>query len=233
MTKPQAIRTYPGPGFRIRQSIQRPEPDLVRAFAGVLSQDLSDLLNGLYALDSAIRALAGPPLLLGPACTVRLPAHDNLMLHKALDVAQPGDVLVVAAGGDSRHASCGEMIAQKARHRGIGGLIIDGLIRDLADLQTLNLPVFARGVTPVAPTQHGPGEINLPVSCGGIVIQPGDLMLADGNGIVAIPLDFAPALLERLERWRHEQNPYQEAVRRGDFDNDWLAARLTEVEYHD
>src|SRR5687768_8893230 len=101
------INIYPGPGFRIRSGIARPCPALAARFGPYASQDVSDLLNGLYALDPAIRQLAGGALL-GPACTVRLPAHDNLMLHKALDIARPGDVLVVDAGGGSRHASCGD-----------------------------------------------------------------------------------------------------------------------------
>lgn len=233
-SKPHKVRIYPGPGFRIRKGIARPAPELCAGFGAYAVQDISDLLNGLYALAPGIRNLVNDRPLIGPACTVKLPAGDNLMLHKALDLAAPGDVLVVdARGGD--FAVCGDLICQKAVHRGIAGLVIDGLIRDLPGLQTLGLPVFARGLTPVAPRQHGPGEINYPVSCGGVVIQPGDLIVADQNGIVAIPQDCLPDLLERLSDWQKDFNVYHREVEAGHFDNAWADALLEQagVEYRD
>lgn len=223
MTVPiHKIGLRPGPGFRIRSAIERPEPALVARFEAYASQDVSDQLNGMYALAPEIRSLVAGGRLVGPACTVRVPPHDNLMLHKALDVARPGDVLVVDAGGAARHAICGDIICQKAKHRGIAGLVIDGWVRDLPGLQALGLPVFARGVTPIAPHQYGPGEINYPVSCGGIVVAPGDLILADVNGVVAVPRAELAELLEHLDRWEAGFRGYQAEVQAGRFDNAWV-----------
>ena len=161
--------------------------------------------------------------ILGPACTVRVFPGDNLMVHKALDVARPGDVIVVDAGGSPMNAVLGDLISTKARHRGIGGFVVDGLIRDLpAILELGDFPVFARGVTPIGPLHRGPGEINMPISCGGIVVHPGDIVMGDLNGTVVIPLDCAEELLARLRRQAATEAEYTAAVARGDFSNAWV-----------
>ncbi|MDA0629289.1 RraA family protein, partial [Acinetobacter baumannii] len=121
------------------------------------------------------------------ACTVRVFPGDNLMVHKSLDIAQPGDIVVVTAGGSNMNAILGDMICTKAKHRHIAGFIVDGLIRDLPDILPLDFPVWARGTTPIGPLHRGPGEVNYPIACGGVVVNPGDLVVADDAGIVAIP----------------------------------------------
>ena len=122
------------------------------------------------------------------------------MVHKSLDIAQPGDVVVVddqRFGADRRRSATSSRT--KARHRGIAGFIVDGLIRDLPAIRALgDFPVFARGVTPTGPLHRGPGEINHPISCGGIVVNPGDVVVGDLNGVVVVPRGIAEELLERL-----------------------------------
>jgi hypothetical protein len=112
------------------------------------------------------------------------------MVHKSLDIAKPGDVVVIDAHGSkgtSINAALGDIISTKAKHRGIAGFIVDGSIRDLPGILELDLPVFARGTTVMGPLHRGPGEVNYPIACGGTVINPGDVMVADASGIVAIP----------------------------------------------
>jgi regulator of RNase E activity RraA len=222
--KPISAEMHPGPGFRMRDDVERPAPELIAGFGEFETPPVSDQMNRLYTMHSEIRAMTDPSLrILGPACTVRAFPGDNLMVHKALDVARPGDVIVVDAGGSPMNAVLGDLISTKARHRGIGGFVVDGLIRDLpAILELGDFPVFARGVTPIGPLHRGPGEINLPISCGGIVVHPGDIIMGDLNGTVVIPSDCAEELLARLRRQAAQEAEYTAAVARGDFSNAWV-----------
>jgi regulator of RNase E activity RraA len=164
--------------------------------------------------------------ILGPAVTVKCYPGDNLMVHKSLDVAQPGDVIVVDAGG-SPGAVLGELVSLKARHRGINGFVVDGLIRDVTAIRALgDFPVFARGVTPIGPLHRGPGEINHPMCAGGIVVNPGDIVVGDLNGVIIVPREIASDLLQRLIDRKAAEADYTAAVARGEFSNDWVDAIL-------
>jgi len=224
---PRTADIHPGPGFRVRLDFERLGADLLAEFQQFSTPDISDLLNRLYAVDPEIRCVSGSHHhLCGPACTVKVFPGDNLMVHKALDVARPGDIVVIDSHGTPRNAVLGDMICTKARHRGIAGFIVDGYIRDLPDIIPLDIPVFARGTTTIGPLHRGPGELNYPVCCGGVVVNPGDLIVADGAGTVVVPRLFATELLERLRDRRRENAAYVEAVRRGEFSNAWVDAVL-------
>jgi RraA family protein len=228
-SKPRSAEMHPGPGFRVRTDCPRPDPGLAREFVNHATPDISDLLNRLYAVDPAVRCLTGDHhVLCGPACTVKVFPGDNLMVHKALDVAKPGDVVVVDAGGSTSNAVLGDLISAKARHRRIAGFVVDGLIRDLPSIVPLDFPVFARGTTPIGPLHRGPGEINYPICCGGVVVNPGDLVIADAAGVIIVPREIAPELLERLRLHDETNRAYLESVRRGDFSNRWVDQLLEE-----
>ncbi|MEZ0367793.1 MAG: Ldh family oxidoreductase [Candidatus Sericytochromatia bacterium] len=224
---------FPGPGFRIRRDFERAPASLLQRLAAFASPEIADLLNGFYTLAPELRNLVNERSLIGPACTVRIPPNDNLMLHKALDIARPGDILVVDAGGTGSHAVCGDMVSHKARHRGLAGLIIDGLVRDLPGMRQSGLPIFARGLTAAGPFKRGPGEINYPISCGGVAIMPGDVIVADQSGIVAIPRADLAGLVQRLERRAGSTARYAANVAHGDFDNSWVDRHLQDVEDRD
>ena len=114
------------------------------------------------------------------------------MVHKSLDIAQPGDVIVIDGSRSPASAVLGDLVSTKARHRGVAGFVVDGLIRDLPAIRALgDFPVFARGVTPIGPMHRGPGEINYPIAAGGIVVNPGDMIVGDLNGVVVVPREFA------------------------------------------
>jgi regulator of RNase E activity RraA len=227
--KPKSAEMYAGAGFRICTEISRPPRELVKAFAEFDTPEVSDFMNRLYTMTSAIHSMTpgGALPLVGPACTVKVFPGDNLMVHKCLDVAEPGDVVVIHSSSST--AVLGDLISTKARHRGIAGFVVDGLIRDLPDIEAMgDFPVFARGATPIGPLHRGPGEINYPISAGNIVVYPGDIIVGDGNGVVVVPQGIATELLERLTNRREASRAYSEAVGRGDFSNEWVDAILEE-----
>ncbi|HEY7255616.1 MAG TPA: RraA family protein [Solirubrobacterales bacterium] len=226
--KPKTAEMHPGPGFRLRESFEHPDPDLVAGLAEFETPLISDLMNRLYAMSPDLRPLTDPELsLAGPACTVKCYPGDNLMVHKSLDLAQPGDIVVVDTSESALTAVLGDLVCTKARHRGIAGFIVDGLIRDLPAIRALgDFPVYAKGVTPKGPLHRGPGEINHPISCGGIVVNPGDVIVGDLNGVVVVPCGIAADLLERLRERSKVEADYTDAVARGEFSNDWVDAAL-------
>ncbi len=227
--KPKSSEIYPGPGFMVRQSIDRLPDALIKGFGAFESTDVSDAMNRMYAMGSEIHNVVNDRTLTGQVCTVKVYPGDNLMVHKVLDIAAPGDVVVVDGSGNLNAAVIGDLVSNKARHRGIAGFVIDGLVRDLPGLRECGLPIYARGVTPFGPLHRGPGEINFPVSCGGIVVNPGDIVRADPSGVTVVPRLFAEEVLSRLNAARERQMAYVSSVIAGDFSNDWVDCQLTEA----
>ncbi len=148
------------------------------------------------------------------------------MVHKALDAAKPGDVVVVDTSGSQRNAVLGDLVTNKAKHRGIAGFIVDGLVRDLPGLKEAGLPVYARGVTPFGPLHRGPGELNYTVSCGGIVVNPGDIIVADTSGIAVVRREVAEDTIMRLRAHRARMEQYVKDVKAGKFSNKWVDDQL-------
>lgn len=222
--KPKTAEMHPGAGFRICYEIERPATDLIEELARFETPAISDLMNRLYTLHNDVRVLTDPDLtVIGPACTVKCYPGDNLMVHKSLDVARPGDVLVVDTSASGTTAVLGDLVCTKARHRGVAGVVVDGLIRDLPAIRRLgDFPVFARGVTPIGPLHRGPGEINHPICAGGIVVNPGDIIVGDLNGVVVVPRGVAAELVERLVNRELAEADYTAAVARGEFSNSWV-----------
>jgi len=222
---------HPGPGFRVCAVAPRPDADVVAGLAAFDTPTISDLMNRLYAMNSALQPMTDPELrLVGPACTVKVFPGDNLMVHKSLDIARPGDVIVVDASSSSMTAVLGDLVSQKARHRGVAGFVVDGLIRDLPGILGLrDFPVYARGLTPIGPLHRGPGEVNHPVSVGEVVVHPGDVIVADRNGIVVVPIEGSRDVLERLRSRSASEAAYLATVARGEFSNDWVDDALREA----
>jgi RraA family protein len=224
--RPKSSEMTPGAGFRIRLSIDRPPPALVQMFRDFETPDISDILNRMYTMSPEIRNLVNEKPLVGPALTVKVFPGDNLMVHKALDAARPGDVVVVDTSGSQRNAVLGDLVTNKAKHRGIAGFVVDGLVRDLPGLKEAGLPVYARGVTPFGPLHRGPGELNYAVSCGGIVVNPGDIVVADTSGIAIVRREVAEDTVMRLRAHRARMQQYVLDVKAGRFTNDWVDRQL-------
>jgi regulator of RNase E activity RraA len=230
VNKPKSAALHPGPGFRINVDVDRPKPETVAGLGAFETPAISDLMNRLYTMSTRVRNLTDDKLgVVGPACTVKVYPGDNLMVHKALDLAEPGDVIVIDTSGSAMTAVLGDLISTKARHRGIAGFVVDGLVRDLAGIRALgDFPVFGCGVTPIGPLHRGPGEINHPISAGGVVVHAGDVVVGDLNGVVVVPREIADTLLSRLETGARKESDYVAAVARGDFSNAWVNDLLRE-----
>ncbi len=199
------------PILTIRRGFTRPDPDLVAAFARAESAQVADAQGGGGALDARVQALAAIPFegtIAGPALTCETGPADVLAALAALDVAMPGDVLLVATGGWTGTASIGDLFAGAARNAGIAAIVTDGAVRDVDGLGRAGVPVFAAGLTPASPAASGPGSVGLPVEIGGRHVDAGDIVVCDRTGVVIVPREQAEetaASVERVLRLEAEQ----------------------------
>ena len=195
--------------------VVRPDPELLARLRGASSADVTDAQGRTGVMDIGIKPIAEDMRLLGPAFTVDLPAGDNLMLYVALKLASPGDVLVVNTGGHLRNAIWGELMTHTAKALGLAGLVVDGCIRDTAANRGLGFPIFAKGSLPVACEKHGPGFVNRPISCGGVVVRPGDVIVGDLDGVVVVQKENLPMVAENLEKQAVKEAERLEEIRSG------------------
>ena len=213
-------------GFRILPRARTVSADLVRAFAALPVANVSDSMNRMTAAGPRLTRMHRDGVLAGPALTVKSRPGDNLMLHKAIDMAQPGDVIVVDAGGDLTNSLMGELMLAYAVRRGVAGFVLNGAIRDADAFREVNLPVFAAGVTHRGPYKGGPGEINVPIAIDGMVIEPGDLVLGDADGVLSVPFDAADAVLAATQAKQEAEAKQMAAIEAGTNDRAWVDAAL-------
>jgi len=216
-------------GCRIVTDIRRPDKALVRRFDDCPVANLDDCMNRTAAVDAGIKPF-GTCRILGTAFTVRVPEGDNLMMHKALDLAQEGDVIVVDAGGALNRSICGELMLSYCEIKRIAGVIIDGSIRDSEAVSLMAMPVYARGVSPNGPYKNGPGEIGTVITCGGQVVRPGDIVVGDADGIVFVKPEEAQELLEAVAAVMRKEEEIKRAMyEEGTYIRPWVDAKLKEI----
>ena len=177
-------------GFRVIESPAPLDTAVVDRFRGMAAANLADAMGRFNFMDPGIQSRTHLPMC-GVAVTVLCRPADNLMVHKALQVAAPGQVVVVNTGGNITSAVFGELMCHTAAAKKLGGIIVDGAIRDVDGILKLGMPAFSRSVSPGGCDKDGPGEINVPISCGGTVVMPGDIIVGDDEGIAVIPRDRA------------------------------------------
>jgi RraA family protein len=217
--------------LRILDIPERPDPKLVAEFRKMVTPHLSDSMERLYAGGPQLRPMYKGGTLAGPAFTVKTAAGDNLLVHKALDTAHPGDVIVVDAGGFLDNAIIGELMSARAKQRGVAGMVIWGAIRDSAELAAGDYPVFAAGVTHRGPYKNGPGEINVPVMMGGMPVNPGDIIVGDADGLVAIPPQIAERVLASAKSILEKETKSMKEIVAGTVDRGWVDKALKEKGY--
>jgi RraA family protein len=208
-------------GFRIHKLIERPSRSLVEAFSGIPVANIADSINRTFCINGKIRPF-NEAKLIGTAFTVKTRPGDNLLLNKAIDMAAPGDVIVVDAQGDTTNSLIGELMITWAGRRGVAGFIIDGAIRDAGIIKTMSIPVYAAGVTPAGPYKDGPGEINVPISCGGVTVKPGDILIGDEDGVVVIDAKGAPEILELAKKTVIKEEGMITDIQNGTWDRTWV-----------
>jgi RraA family protein len=211
-------------GFRILPSPKRADPKLLERLRALPVSNVSDNMARSQGAD--LQPMHRSGRLVGTAFTVRTRPGDNLMVHKAIEMAAPGDVIVVDAGGALENAIIGELMAGWARKRGVAGFVIDGAIRDSEVLGEGDFPVYAAGVIHRGPYKDGPGEINVPVSVGGMVVRPGDLVAGDHDGVVAIPQEDAERVIAAAEEQHRKELASLEAIAAGTWDRRWVDEAL-------
>ncbi|MGH2406322.1 MAG: RraA family protein [bacterium] len=207
-------------GFRGFTEVPRPPVDIVRRLAEYAPPDLSDVMRGAYTLDPAIRPIwpfAGR--IAGPAVTVTVPQGSLNPIKFAMQQTRPGDIMVVNARGNTAFAVWGGNVSKGMKRRGALGVIIDGAGRDPEEAQAAGFPIFARAQATASPPYEGPGEVNVPVACGGVVIRPGDIIVADLNGVVAVPQDAAEWVLQQAVELRRRFAAIQPVLERGEVTN--------------
>jgi 4-hydroxy-4-methyl-2-oxoglutarate aldolase len=199
----------------IRRKIERPAKSIMKAFAGMPTGFVTDAYNGKGCLDYAIKPLFPTMSFSGSAITAFCGPMDNLAAMAILDFAQKGDVIVIATTGDDTAATIGDLWAFWAKKIGVAAIICDGLVRDVTGLLKVDIPVYTRGIKPNSAFKNGPGEINTTISCGGVSISAGDIMVGDRDGVVAIPLAEAASVVERLELVKKKEAEAEAKVKKG------------------
>ncbi|CAN0656940.1 4-hydroxy-4-methyl-2-oxoglutarate aldolase (plasmid) [Nitratireductor aquimarinus] len=214
-------------GFCVRKRQRRVEQSTIDAFRELPVANVSDCMSRMYAGGARLRPIHdAQSVLAGPALTVRTRPGDNLMLHHALDIAEPGDVIVVDAGGDLTTAILGEIMVAIAKKRGIAGIIVNGAIRDAHEIRRMDFPLYAAGVTHRGPYKDGPGEVNTTIAIDGMVIEPGDLVLADGDGVLTVPFDQTETILAATRRKQDAEQVEMAKIADGSVERGWVMESL-------
>lgn len=219
------------------RKIKRPSLELVEKFKQIPSSIVSDCLNRYYGMHAGIKPIFEGIRLCGPALTIQSMSGNNLMSHLSLTFAKPGDVLVIDARGYLGNAVWGGVQTAYALKRGVAGLVVDGAIRDVEDMRRTRFPVFCRGVTPAGPHKGWADSVNVPIQCGGIPVQPGDLVVGDDDGVAIVPLKHVEKVYkESVERMKKEET-WLEKISKGQSSLDAVGLRKIlesmEVEYCD
>jgi 4-hydroxy-4-methyl-2-oxoglutarate aldolase len=222
------------PLLTIRRNFERPPAQHVQAFAGVPTGNLVDTMDGRGTLHHSIQALLpARASLLGVAVTCHCGPADNLALFGALDIAGPGDVIVAAVDAFMKTAVTGDLLLGMMRNKGVAGFVTDGLVRDVAGIEAVGLPVYCAGVTANSPVRNGPGTVGFPVVVGDATVQSGDILVGDRDGVVVVPRHDAEAVLARLPAIRAAEQALEARVRSGlempDFVLDVLRSSRTRI----
>ncbi len=207
------------------------------ALAGELAKiptaNIADTMGRSCALHPRIKLYSAPqqPVTAGIALTVKTRGGDNLLIHAALDMAKEGDVIIVSnEGGVDNRSLMGEIMFTYASYKKLTGLVLDGPIRDVDAAREMALPIYATGTTPGGPYKEGPGEVNVPISCGGISVNPGDIVVMDSDGVIIIPLKDAPEVLAAAQKLQANDEAKVIAAGNGTAKREWVGKKLAAKE---
>lgn len=218
-------------GKRIYLKRNLPDPEIVNGFRGIPAANVADVMNRNCAMNPRIHLVSDPreEVAVGTAYTVKARSGDNLAIHAAMQYIGEGDFLVVSNEGETSRSLIGDiMLSYLCYQKKIAGVIIDGPIRDLGDIRTWDFPIYATGSCPGGPYKEGPGEVNVPISCGEISVNPGDIILADRDGIIVIPREDAAAVLPAAKEFQEKDQSKVLLAKQGGLNRDWVDRLLEE-----
>lgn len=221
-------------GKRIYLKRELPNQELVKAFQQIPASNIADVMERSCAMNSRIRLLSSPKkqVTSGAALTVKARAGDNLLLHKALNMAQEGDYIIVSNEADSSRSLIGEVMMAYLYHaKKVAGIVLDGPIRDIDEIRNWDFPVYGTGTTPGGPYKEGPGEINVPISCGEISVNPGDIIVGDPDGVIVIPRKDAAQILDDARKFMEADESKLAAAKSGAANRAWVEKSLEEKGY--
>lgn len=202
----------------IEYDVERPDPEIVAEFEQVPSTIVSDVTGNVgLTMDSGIRPAYDGIDMAGTAITVNAAPGDNLIIHKAITMAQPGDVLVVDADGFTETGHVGELMCTSCQANDLAGLVIDGGYRDSREIAEMEFPVYGRAVHPRGPLKQDPGSVNVTISCGGVSVDPGDILVGDDDGLAVVPRESAETVLERSREKMSSEDTVREDVLEGQY----------------
>jgi len=202
----------------VKPLVERPDSDLVERFDGIPTSIIADVTgDDKRTMESAIKPVRDETTMAGSALTVKVAPGDNLVIHKAITMAEPGDVLVVDADKHVESAHVGELMCTSCAANDLAGVVIDGAVRDRRELVDLGFPVYARGVHPQGPKKNNPGSINVPISCGGRSVHPGDVVVGDDEGVAVVPASDAASILPEAEAKLSHESDLRKRVREGEY----------------
>ena len=204
----------------INAIIERPPADIVAEYKNLLRYEsitcaLSDCMGRFNAMTSDMKPLFAGIRIVGTAVTVKTLASDLAAAFKAIDVCHPGDVVVIDSHGSSNTAFWGENMTLSALNRGVAAAVIDGACRDVEEIRTIRFPVICKGCVPNVGSISGYGEVNVPIQCAGVAVSPGDIVVADGNGVVVVPKGESAVILEHAQRLLETEHLVQEKIKAG------------------
>ena len=216
-------------GKRIYLKREMPDLAVMKEFKNIPASNVADVMERSCAMNPRIHLVSKPhdQMMVGPAYTVKGRAGDNLTLHAALNYVSEGDVIVFSNEEDNTRAILGEVMMAYLRYtKKIAGIIIDGPIRDIDEIGKWDFPVYCTGTTPGGPYKEGPGEINVPIACGGISVNPGDIILGDPDGAICIPRKDAATILKNAKAFQAKDEGKLAASRNGPANREWVTKAI-------
>ncbi len=210
----------------IIRDFERVSPEVVTKAKTFQAAILADVAGRRGTMHARVAPVDHRMIVAGPAFTVEVRPGDNLMIHAAIALARPGDVLVIDGKGDQTAALMGTLMLSACKKRGLAGVIVDGSIRDKLEILDLDFPVFSAGFNPAGPTKYVPGRLNHPICAGGITVNPGDLVVGDADGVTVIEREKAPGMMDLAVKKVADEAARLEAIGRGDTASKWLPAAL-------
>lgn len=218
-------------GYRIIEEIKRPDEIIIEKLKNYDTTLLADGSNGRVWMEERIKPIFTGAKIIGPAITLKLTLGDSLLVSKAVDIAKPGDVIVIDGAGTDRNALWGDLKSLSCKLKGLEGAVIDGAIRDISECKEIGFPLFTKYVVCGSSTKNSPGEINVPINCGKVVVNPGDIIVGDDNGVVVLPPDKIEEIIENAHQKQLWQEKMKQEILKGQYVSGNFSQKMKELGY--